>query len=126
MAHTKAELATAVLRRLAAIDQYNNAPSAAEQNQIGGLYDDKLAELAAMDLVYWSNSGMTVAEIPGAVFGALIRIMCEEFANTTGRDIPTEQDEDGTPLSIGNKGLRMLRRQMSRPQSDLPTPMQYF
>lgn len=124
-AHTKQDLVTAAMRRLSAIDQ-NAQPSAPEMAQFSSVYDDKLAELTALDLVYWSNSGSAIAEIPAAAFQALVRIMAEEIAPALGEQIPTEQDEDGTPLSIGNKGLRMLRRQMSKYSSDLSIPIHYF
>lgn len=122
------DLATAVMRRLAAIDQ-NSEPSAAERAQIVALYDDKYAELSAdiEDLVYWDNSGDADAEeIPEAVFGALTRIMAEEFAPTLGQPIPSEQTEDGVPLSIGNKGMRMLRRHVARQASGVPTKIHSF
>src|SRR5262249_49066980 len=120
MARTKQELATAVMRRLAAIDQ-NSGPSSTEMTQIGQLYDDKYAELVALDLVYWPNTGNAVAEIPNAAFQALARIIGEEVAPNIGEAVPQEQDEDGAVLSIGNKGLRMLRRQMAQRSSGVPT-----
>jgi hypothetical protein len=122
------DLATAVMRRLAAIDQ-NEQPSAAERAQLVALYDDKYAELSSdgEDLVYWENSGDTDAEeIPNEVFGALTRIMAEEFAPTIGQAIPSEQEESGAPLSIGVKGMRMLRRHVARQASGVPTKIHSF
>lgn len=121
------ELVTAAMRKLTAIDQ-NEEPSAAERTQGIALYDEKYAELDGEGLVYWDNSGdPEAAEIPERTFGALTRIMAEELAPNVGQAIPSEQDEDGTgPLSIGNKGMRMLRRIMARPASGVPTKINSF
>lgn len=117
---TTSDLATAVMRKLGMIDP-NKTPSAAEQSMIIDLYYDKMEELRAKELVYWSESA-----IPRAVFGAMVRIIAEEFAPALGADVPTEQDESGAVVSIGNMGLRMLRRQMARDATGLPTKANYF
>ncbi len=120
------DLATAAMRRLTAIGQ-NEEPSAAERAQAVDLYNEKYAELAAEDLVYWDSSGdADEDEIPKAVFGALTRIMAEELAPNVGQAIPSEQDENGAALSIGTKGMRMLRRHMARRATGVPTRIDYF
>lgn len=121
------ELATAAIRRrLTAIGQ-NEEPSAAERAEALEAYDEKYAELAAEELVYWENSGDADAEeIPEAVFGALSRILAEELAGFVGQAIPSEQDENGAALSIGTKGMRMLRRHMARRASGVPTQINPF
>lgn len=117
---TTAQLATAVMRKLGVID-VNKQPSAAEQSMIIDLYGDKYAELKAKDMVYWSQ-----ASIPQEVFGAMVRIVAEEFAPALGKDVPTEQDEDGKVVSIGNRGMKMLRRHVARDATGLPAKAQYF
>lgn len=121
------QLATAAIkRRLAAID-INEEPSAAERSEAISIYDEKYAELEGEELVFWENSGdPDTEEIPERVFGALTRIMAEELASAIGQAIPSEQDEDGSPLSIGTKGMRMLRRIMARPASGVPTMIDPF
>jgi hypothetical protein len=124
---TAHQLATAVMRRLGAIDQ-NSEPTAAERAQIIALYHDKYAELKNDELVFWENSeDDDEAEIPKEVFGALTRIMVEEFASTVGEPIPSEQLENGMgPVSIGVKGMHMLRRIVARRPSGVPTKAEYF
>jgi hypothetical protein len=117
---TPEELATAVMRKLGMIDP-NKQPTAAEQSMILDLYYDKMEELRGKDLVYWTETA-----IPRAVFGAMVRIVAEEFAPALGGDVPTEQDENGSVVSIGNMGLRMLRRHMARDATGLPTQANYF
>jgi hypothetical protein len=121
------QLVTAAIRKLASIDQ-NEEPSAAERAQGVSLYNEKYAELDHDELVYWENSDdPEEEEIPELVFGALTRIMAEEMAPVMGEPIPSEQGEDGSgPLSIGTKGMRMLRRIMARRPSDVPTRIDYF
>lgn len=117
---TTQELAEAVMRRLGAID-INKQPSAAERAWIEQLYEEKLAELIPADRVYWPSG-----EIPLGVFGAMSRILAEDVAPSIGMDIPTEQDEGGSVVSIGEKGLRMLKRHMATAPSGLPTMADYF
>ena len=117
---TTQQLATAVMRRLGAIDM-NKEPSAAERTWITQLYEDKIEELIPADRVYW-----TTAEIPQAIFGAMTRIIAEEFAPTIGMPVPTEQDESGQAMSIGNRGLMMLKRHLAVEASGLPTKAVYF
>lgn len=114
------ELATAVMRKLGMIDM-NKQPTASEQSGIIDIYYDKFEELSLENLVYWP-----VSEIPRAVFGAIVRIVGEEFATVLGSDIPTEQSESGEAVSIGNKGMRMLRRHMAREATGLPAKANYF
>jgi len=121
------ELVTAALRRLTVIGQ-GEEPAAAEMAQGVAIYDEKYAELAADDLVYWDNSDDPDAEeIPELVFGALTRIMAEELAPNVGQAIPSEQAENGAgPLSIGNKGMRMLRHHVARRSSNTPTKIHAY
>ena len=117
---TTQELATAVMRRLGAID-INKEPTDAQRSAISNLYEEKLAELIPEDRVYWTSDA-----IPLAVFGAMTRIIAEEFAPSIGMEIPTEQDETGNAVSIGNHGLMMLKRHMAREPSGVPTAATYF
>lgn len=117
---TPEDLATAVMRRLGMIDP-NKQPTASEQAIILDHYYNKLEELQADDLVYWPT-----AQIPRAVFEALVRIIAHQFSTTLGQDVPTEQTESGDVLAIGNVGMRMLRRQMARDATGLPAKANYF
>lgn len=121
------DLVTAAMRKLTAIDQ-NEEPSASERAQGVALYNEKYAELEGDELTYWDNSGdPDEQEIPERVFGPLTRILAEELAPNVGQPIPSEQDENGEgPLSIGNKGMRQLRRIMARPASGVPTKIHSF
>lgn len=117
---TTAQLATAVMRKLGLIDT-NKEPSAGQQASIIDLYEDWVESVRPMDMIYWET-----AAIPRAVFAAVTRIIAEEFCNSMGRDIPTEQDENGQAVSIGNRGLMMLKRHLAREQSGVPTRATYF
>ena len=50
---TTQELATAVMRRLGAVD-INKEPTDAQRSAISNLYEEKLAELIPEDRVYWT------------------------------------------------------------------------
>jgi hypothetical protein len=117
---TTQELATAVLRRISGID-INKEPTAAQRAEVTRLYEEKLAELIPQDKIYWEED-----EIPLAVFGAMTRIIAEEFAPSIGMSTSTEMDEGGDVVSMGEKGLRMLKRHMARAPSGVPTKAQYF
>lgn len=121
MTSTVADLASDVMAvRLGAID-INEAPSAAEVAKITRLYAQKYAELSRDDRVYWQSD-----EIPDLVCGALSRIIAEEIAPGLGLPIPTEADEDGSVVSIGTKGHRMLRRFLAREATGLRVKAEYF
>lgn len=117
---SQAQLATSVMRKLGIIDP-NKQPTAAEQAMIIDIYLDKLEELFPRDKIYWPSD-----QIPRAAFGAMVRIVAEEFCTAMGKDIPKEQDENGTMQSIGNRGLSMLHRLMMRDSSGLPAMANYF
>lgn len=117
---TTQQLAEAVMRRIGGVD-INKQPSAAERAWIEQLYAEKLEELVPVDKVYWEASA-----IPLAVFGAMSRIIAEEFAPAIGMAVPTEMDEGGDVVSIGEKGLRMLKRHMARGPSGVATKASYF
>lgn len=115
-----AQLATSVMRKLGLIDP-NKQPTAVEQAAIIDIYYDKFDELSLENLVYWP-----LAEIPRGVFGAIVRIVGEEFSTVLGQEIPTEQTEAGQAVSIGVNGMRMLRRHMARESTGLPIKASYF
>lgn len=117
---TQAQLATSVMRKLGIIDP-NKQPTAAEQAVIIDIYLDKIEELFPRDKIYWP-----VDDIPRAAFGAMVRIVAEEFCTAMGKDVPFEQDENGSKVSIGNKGLSMLHRLMQRDPTGLPNKANYF
>ena len=117
---TPSELATAVMRRLGMIDP-NKQPTASEQAIIIDHYYNKMEELRAEDLVYWSEQA-----IPRAVFEAMVRIIAGQFSTTLGQEVPTEQTESGDVVAIHNMGMRMLRRQMARDATGLPVKASYF
>lgn len=117
---TPEQLATAVMRKLGIID-VTKEPTAIEQAVIIDIYNDKIEELFPRDKVFWDSD-----LIPRQVFGAMVRIVAEEFATIQGKDVPTEQDEDGKVISIGNRGLRMLTKIMARESADIPVKAAYF
>lgn len=121
MTSTVADLANDVMSiRLGAID-LNESQSASEMAKISRLYAQKYAELSRDDRVYWPFD-----EIPDLVCGALSRIIAEEIAPGLGMQPPTEPDEDGTVVSMGTKGHRMLRRLLSREATGLRVKAEYF
>jgi len=121
MTKNVAELAVDVLGvRLGAID-INKSPTAAQRARVQSLYDQKYAEMTQMDRVYWSSDA-----IPDLVFGALSRIIAEEMCAGLGMQVPVEPDIDGTPVSIGTKGQRMLLRFFGLQSAGLPVMAEYF
>lgn len=125
MARSKAALATDVMRKLgilAAVD----SPSAEDSSLVEGRYDDKLDELRDKGLCYWSHTTRTSEDIPAAVFGALVNIMCEDVAAHFGAQVPTVTDDNGQPVSSGTKGLRDLRRHLAKGPSGSPTATTYY
>ncbi len=117
---TKQQLATAVMRRLALTD-VNKEPTANERAHIEAVYDEVLEDLSQQDKVYWISDS-----IPIGVFNAIVRIVAEEVCPTFGVPVPTEQDESGAAVSIGNHGRRILDRHMARSATGLPVRAQYF
>lgn len=125
-AKTKQDLSTDVLRYgLGVLDALHN-PSAEDAALIEDAYDHKLAELRDDGLCYWANTGRAIAEIPEAVFGALVDIITEDVATAFGKEVPAAFDDYGRQVSVGTKGLRRLRAHMSKRRSGEPTKAVYY
>lgn len=114
------DLATAAMRKAGMID-INKQPTAAELAMATRIYEEKYAELNFRDLVYW-----TASAIPLEAFGAMVRMVAAELCPPLGKEIPTEQDEDGKVMAIDKIGMRMLRRHLARDATGLPVKAQYF
>jgi len=104
---TKTELSTAVMRKIGLVDALET-PAGEHASYIWGEYDDKLSELKDDGLVYWTNTDATTAEIPNAIFPALVKIMGAEVMPAFG-----------LPLDAGllNEGMSQLRKHLSKERS---------
>lgn len=120
MSRTKTELAKEVLTLLGLIDAQEE-PSSEDAALIKRAYDDKYEELKLLDLAYWSK-----ASIPNPVFRAIARIVAEDIAPAYGKQVPTEFDDSGRPVSMGTKGLFDLKRVVAREATGVPTQAVYF
>ena len=121
MVHTVSQLASDVLGvRLGVVD-IMKAPTAQQLARVTRLYNQKYAELAAEDKVYWESDA-----IPDIMVGALSRIIAEEMCPGLGMPVPMEMDEGGRAVSIGTKGYRMLHKLLARSVTGLPTSAEYF
>lgn len=125
-AKTKQDLSTDVLRVGLGVLDALHTPSAEDAALVEDQYDHKLAELRDDGLAYWPNTGRNVAEIPEAVFGALVDIMTEDVASAFGKDTPSSFDDYGRQVSCGTKGLRKLRAHISKRRSGEPTKAVYY
>ena len=74
MAKTKAQLATAVLRRLKIIGAEETA-DADDSNLVQDIYGDKLEELYDLELAYWAED-----EIPDEVYRIIVTLIANEVA----------------------------------------------
>lgn len=125
MARTRQDLSTDVLRKLGILSALETA-SAEDSSLVEARYTDKIEELRDKGIVYWPNTTRTTEEIPSAVFGALVNLMCEDVASHFGAQIPTLTDDNGQQVSCGTKGMRDLRRHMAKGPSGEPTEATFY
>jgi len=122
MTYSVSDLASDVWGVRLGVVGLGGTPNAAQIARVQKLYDQKYAEMAAEDRVYWSQN-----DIPDLVAGALGRIIAEEICGGIGMQIPTETDNtDGKQVSIGTKGRRMLAKILARERTGLRTQAEYF
>lgn len=91
---TKKHLSTAVLRKLGVIDPLAN-PSSKDAQIVWSAYDDKLKELTAKGLVFWTNTNESTAEIPKEVFVILVALIANDLATWFGQE---QSDADRVAL----------------------------
>ena len=126
MARTKADLATAALRKLRVISA-QETPRAADSEIVENAYADRLEVWREDGLVYWPNTTRTTAEIPAVVFDALANILAEQMAGEFGKEIPTLTDpHNGRQMSCGTKGMRELKRHLAKGPSGEPARATYY
>lgn len=124
MTRTTTDLATEVMRLRNWIAQHET-PDSSDDAQIKRIYLDwhAYAQQQERDVVYWGASD----DIPDAAFLAIVRIIADLCGPSFKDPAPQEIDvETGLPVSMGNKGWKMLRRLTSRGTSGLPAKTQYF
>lgn len=117
---TTQELATETMRMLGLLEAQEEA-SSEDAAHITRAYEDKLAELQFREIAYWTSTA-----IPKLIFRPVARIIAAEVASSFGKAVPVESDENGAPIPMGTKGLKDLRRIISREATGLPTVGQYF
>lgn len=126
---TKAELATAVGRRLRVVDALASL-SAEDSSYIEDEYDMLLEQWKARTdgaSVYWSNTGRNTEEIPEEVFQPLADILAAHCATGFGKDEPVVTDEvSGQQVAISVRGWRNLKRITRIPASGLPVKATYY
>lgn len=116
-----AELAKDVCSVRLGVTDIMKEPTAKLRGRVERLYNQKHAELSLKDKAYWPLN-----EIPEIMVGALSRIIAEEMCPGLGLQIPTEPDENGTTVSMGTKGWRMLRRLLAEARTGAETRSEYF
>ncbi len=120
MSSNVAELAADVYGvRLGVID-IMKSPTAQQRARVERMYHQWFAEKSLEDLVYWPRD-----EIPDEMVGALSRIIAAQLCGNK-MPIPTEPDENGQPMDIGTKGLRMMQRLLAQPATGLPVMATYY
>lgn len=125
-AKTRQELARDVLRQLGVVDALETPP-AEHSAYVEDAYGHKLAELRDKALCYWPNTSRSSAEIPEAIYGALVDIMADDCADAFGvKTEPVIDADTNKPMSLGARGMRNLRRHISKRPSGEPTRAVYF
>ena len=120
MAYSKEALATAVLRKMGIVAA-GNSPSPADSQFVKETYDQKLEEWRDRGLIYWSNTGDAVAEIPAPVFQPLVALIENCVWPAFGRRSAPEDQAAREELL-----LKALRRHVARPSTGLPLRVDYF
>jgi hypothetical protein len=116
---TPTELAETVLLDLGVTDPYET-PETEDTDNVIAAYENKYAELRApagdRELIYWARD-----EIPIEVFAIMCDLMENECASGYGEpmDVPTKEQNE---III----LKRLRRHVSKAQSGVRTPAEYF
>ncbi len=120
MTSTVAELAADVYGlRLGLID-IMKSPTAPQRARVERVYNQWFAEKSLEDLVYWPRD-----EIPDVMVGALSRIIAAQICGNK-MPIPMEPDDNGEPVDIGTKGVRMMQRLLALAPTGLPVKATYF
>lgn len=117
---TRLDLVTAAMLELGLIAP-DEAVEAEDYDTIGSRYDELLEELRDKGLVYWAAN-----DIPYVAFGALSRVLAGRIAPAYGVQEPTMQDDDGRQVAMSYKGLKDLRRHMSKKTSGEPVRGSFF
>ena len=114
MARTKAQLSTAVLRKLRIVDAVES-PSANDANNVEETYDTKTAAWRRLGFIWWPNTGRQVQEIPDEVFDVLVRLVANVATDDYG--LPRQATEEDVERML----LRELRALNHKPDSGEPT-----
>jgi hypothetical protein len=116
---TAAELATAVMRRMGLISASED-PSAEDSDYLTTLYEEKLAELAALyvgaECIYWASS-----ETPLAVFNVMVDLVANAAGPAFGRGASYEELAAREAMI-----LKRLFAHVARPTMGLPVRGIYY
>lgn len=122
---TKQQLSEAVGTRLG-IRSAVEALSAEDSQLIEQAYDAWREEAIDKGRAYWPNTNRTTAEIPNAVFNAVVLIIAGRVAADFQRDEPVVTDDDGKQMTATAKGNRDLIRHLAKPASGNPVSSTYY
>ncbi len=120
MARTVQDLATRSMKLLGLLEASEEAASE-DFGDIQRVYVNRFADLGYRQMTYWP-----LEEIPEEAFEYVARIIADEIAPTYGKSAPIEIDENGSQVSMGVRGIRGLRRLMSKEKSGLPVAATFF
>lgn len=112
---TRAELATAVLRKLVVIDATETAATE-DRDFVIDAYDAKYDEMIDQEIAYWSRDA-----IPNAIFAAVRDLIINEVREAYGEPMSAQQKASEEIIL-----LRALRKHTQRRPSGHATEADYF
>lgn len=117
---TKEQLVTATLRQMGLVP-VGDSPAPENASFVKGVYDQKLEEWRDRNLVYWTNTGDAVAEIPDAVVQPLVMLLANWVGPSFGKAATLEEQTAREEYL-----LKALRRHVARHPTGLPLRVDYF
>lgn len=115
MSKTETQLAQQVLEDMSIIPA-GGVPTAADNEYVIRVYNDKIEDWRDESLVYW-----VAGEIPQSIFRTLCALVANEIAPAFGKTSSLEERMQRETML-----LRRLRRHMARKPSGFPTKAVYY
>jgi len=117
---TRRELVTAALEEIRVLSIGETA-SSEDYARVQDAYEAIHAELRDQGTIYWPNTGNDTAEIPTAVFRALVAVLADDISGAYGKESATI---DGQSARL--EGLRRLRQHIAKRPSGESTPFSSY
>lgn len=122
MLYTKNQLCTEVLKR-AQITGSADTPASEDLARVVAIYDTKLHEWMDRDLVYWTNTNGTTAEIPAPVFEPLVALLINAAERQFGKNAQISLLDR---QAIEDMLLKRLRRHTRMQSANMPHYGEYI